>query len=173
MFFGSHVLRMKAEHYTSSLQPSWLFPVDEYLLTLWQRAQKQLRTQSSLLFNGGALPSTYEPLLCSSCACICMSFSSCRYRALIFLFVFLFFIYIYTSVFIYIYISLYICILYMPISVNYFLYLSGTFLAQVLRPNSFHRCSNFTSHCRSFTSLPQKRFRKHMHAFYFPACFQV
>ena len=61
----------------------------------------------------------------------------------------------------------------MPISVNYFLYLSGTFLAHVLRPNSFHRCSSFTSHCRSFTSLPQKRLRRHAPAFYFPACFQV
>ena len=79
------------------------------------------------------------------------------------------YIYIYTSVFIYI--SLYICISYMPISVYYFLYLSGTFLAHVLRPNSFHRCSNFTSHCRSFISLPQKRLRKHARAFYFSACF--
>ena len=34
-------------------------------------------------------------------------------------------------------------------------YLSGTFLAHVLCPNSFHRCSSFTSHCCSFTSLPQ------------------
>ena len=45
--------------------------------------------------------------------------------------------------------------------------------AHVLRPNSFHRCSSFTSHCCSFTSLLQKRFRRHAHAFYFPACFQV
>ena len=134
MFFGSHVLRMKAEHYTSSLQPSWLFPVDEYLLTLWQRAQKQLRTQSSLMFNGGAgckvldhlhlcrvclqlyklpsdvtkhgmqLPSTYEPLLCSSCACICMSISSCRYRALIF---FLCFYSSYIYIHLYLFISIY------------------------------------------------------------------
>ena len=49
----------------------------------------------------------------------------------------------------------------MPISVYFF------------RPNSFHRCSNFTSHCRSSTSLPQKRPQKHAHAFHFPACFQV
>ena len=61
----------------------------------------------------------------------------------------------------------------MPISVYYFLYLSGMFLAHVLRPNSSHRCSNFTSHCRSFTSLQQKRLRRHAHAFYFPARFQV
>ena len=61
----------------------------------------------------------------------------------------------------------------MPISVYYFLYLPHAFLAHVLRPNSFHRCSSFTSHCRSFTSLPQKRLRRHAHAFHFPACFQV
>ena len=61
----------------------------------------------------------------------------------------------------------------MPISVYCFLYLSRMFLAHVLRPNSFHRCSNFTPHCRSFTSLPHKRLRKHAHAFHFPACFQV
>ena len=76
------------------------------------------------------------------------------------------YVYIYTCI--YLYISLYICILYMPISVNYFRYLSGTFLVHVLRPNSFHRCSNFTSHCRSFTSLPQKRLWRHARAFYFP-----
>ena len=103
-----------------------------------------------------------------------MSISLCRYRVLIF---FLYFlsshIHIFTFVFIYIYRSLYICILYMPTSVYCFLYLCGTFLAHVLRPNSFHRCSSFTSLCRSFTSLPQKRFRRHAHAFYFPACFQV
>ena len=93
----------------------------------------------------------------------------------LFLSVFSFFIYIYihTYICIYIYISLYICMLYRPLSVYYFLYPSGTFLAHVLRPNSFHRCSNFSSHCRSFTSLPQKRLRRHAHAFYFPACFQV
>ena len=78
------------------------------------------------------------------------------------------YIYIYIYTCIYLYISLYICILYMPISVNYFRYLSGTFLVHVLRPNSFHRCSNFTSHCRSFTSLPQKRLWRHARAFYFP-----
>ena len=97
MFFGSHVLRMKAEHYTSSLQPSWLLPCGWVSSdTLDERAQKQLRTQSSLLFNGGAgckvldylhlcrvclqlyklpsdvtkhgmqLPSTYEPLHCAA-----------------------------------------------------------------------------------------------------------
>ena len=81
--------------------------------------------------------------------------------------------YIHTYICIYLYISLYICMLYRPLSVYYFLYPSGTFLAHVLRPNSFHRCSNFSSHCRSFTSLPQKRLRRHAHAFYFPACFQV
>ena len=83
------------------------------------------------------------------------------------------FIYIYMHIHMYIYMYLYICIFYMPLSVYYFLYLSRTFLAHVLRPNSFHRCSSFTSHCRSFTSLPQKRLRKHAHAFHFPECFQV
>ena len=82
--------------------------------------------------------------------------------------VFSFFIYlsIYLSIRSYVYfIYAYVCI--------YVLYLSGTFLAHVLRPNSFHRCSNFTSHCRNVTSLPQKRFRGHARAFYFPASFQV
>ena len=112
--------------------------------------------------------------LCSSCACICMSISLCRYRVLILC---LYFIssykYIYIHICIYLKISLYICILYMPITAYYFLYLSRTFLAHVLRPNSFHRCSSFTSHCRNFASLPQKRLRRHARDFHFPACFQV
>ena len=114
------------------------------------------------------LPSTYEPLHCAAPVPVyaCLSLSFCIFFLHIY-------IYIHTSVFIYIYISLYICMLYRPLSVYYFLYPSGTFLAHVLRPNSFHRCSNFSSHCRSFTSLPQKRLRRHAHAFYFPACFQV
>ena len=107
--------------------------------------------------------------LCSSCACICMSTSLCRYRVLIFFLCFLssyIIIYIYTSVYIYIhmyFIYAYVCIL-CSLSLWH---------AHVLRPNSFHRCSSFTSHCCSFTSLLQKRFRRHAHAFYFPACFQV
>ena len=178
MFFGSHVLRLKAEHYTSSLQSSWLLPtppVDEYRLTLWQWAQKQapdtilpivqwrcrLQSPRSLAFISCKFAALYTSIrchqtqhatsfyiwtsqLCSSCALyICIYFNN----------------YIYT-------ISLYIFILYMPISVYCFLYLSRMFLAHVLRPNSFHRCSNFTSHCRSFTSLPHKRLRKHAHAFF-------
>ena len=120
--------------------------------------------------------------LCSSCACICMSTFLCRYRVLIFFLYFLssyiniftYYIYIYyIYIHLHIYIYIYICISYMPISVYDFLYLSGTFLAHVLRPNSFHRCSSFTSHCCSFTSLLQKRFRRQAHAFYFPAYFQV
>ena len=56
-------------------------------------------------------------------------------------FSFVIYIYIYTSVSIFIYLHMYtfvfnIC-LYNPIYVHYFLYLSGTFLAHVLRPNSF------------------------------------
>ena len=98
MFFGSHFLRIKAEHSTffaTVLTPSDA-PVDEYHLTFWQWAQKQLRIQSSLSFNGRAgckaldhlhlscvclrlykppsditkhsmqLPSTYEPLHCAA-----------------------------------------------------------------------------------------------------------
>ena len=110
-----------------------------------------------------------------------MSISLCRYRVLIFFLYFLSsYIYTHISVFIYlykcilyIYIYIYICFLNIHAYIFYFLYLSRTFLAHVLRPNSFHRCSSFTSHCRSFTSLPQKRLRKHAHAFHFPACFQV
>ena len=66
-------------------------------------------------------------------------------------------LYVFIIIIIYISLSLYIGILYMPISVYYFLYLSRAFLAHVLRPNSFHCCFNFTSHCRSVTSLPQKK----------------
>ena len=92
-------------------------------------------------------------------------------------FSFVIYIYIYTSVSIFIYLHMYtfvfnIC-LYNPIYVYYFLYLSGTFLAHVLRPNSFHCCSNFTSHCRSFTSLPQKGSGDMRMLSYFPACIQV
>ena len=76
----------------------------------------------------------------------------------IYLFIFKFILFIlFIYLYIYIYISLYICILNMHISVYYFLYLSRAFLAHVLRPNSCHCCSNFTSHCRSVTSLPQKK----------------
>ena len=115
------------------------------------------------------LPSTYKPLHCAAPVPVYASLSLlCRYRVLMFFLYFSFFIYlsIYLSIRSYVYfIYAYVCI--------YVLYLSGTFLAHVLRPNSFHRCSNFTSHCRNVTSLPQKRFRGHAHAFYFPACFQV
>ena len=194
--------------FATALTPSDA-PVDEYRLTLWQWAQKQLRIQSSLSFNGGAgcavldlcrvclqlcippsdvtkhsmqLPSRYEPLHCAApvpayaclplCADIVFWFSFCIFSSYIYIYTSVF-IYIYIHIHIYIYMYLYICIFYMPVSVYYFLYLSRTFLAHVLRPNSFHRCSSFTSHCRSFTSLPQKRLRKHAHAFHFPACFQV
>ena len=110
-----------------------------------------------------------------------MSISLCRYRVLIFFLYFLSsYIYTHISVFIYlykcilyIYIYIYICFLNIHAYIFYFLYLSRTFLAHVLRPNSSHRCSSFTSHCRSFTSLPQKRLRRHARAFHFPACFQV
>ena len=50
-------LRMKAEHYTSSLQPSWLLPTPLWMSIVWhfrQWAQEQLQIQSSLSFNGGA-----------------------------------------------------------------------------------------------------------------------
>ena len=110
-----------------------------------------------------------------------MFISLCRYRVLIFFLYFLFHIYIniHLNLFIYIYIYIYI---YLSLSLHmYFIYayicilvslsLCGT-LAHVLRPN-FHRCSSFTSHCRSFTSLPQKRLRRHARAFHFLACFQV
>ena len=83
------------------------------------------------------------------------------------------YLYIYTYVFIYIYIYIHMYFIYAYICILFSLYLSATFLAHVLRPNSFHRCSSCTSHCRSFTSLPKKRFRWHARAFYFPACFQV
>ena len=88
------------------------------------------------------------------------------------------YIYIYICIYLYLYIYMCVCIsmrmyfIYAYICIC-FLYLSRTFLAHVLRPNSFHRCSSFTSHCRSFTSLPQKRLRRHAHACHFPACFQV
>ena len=36
IFFGSHVLRMKAEHYTSSLQPSWLLPTPLWMSIVWR-----------------------------------------------------------------------------------------------------------------------------------------
>ena len=122
------------------------------------------------------LPSTYEPLhCCSSCACICMFISLCRYRVLIFFLYFLFHIYIniHLNLFIYIYLSLslHMYFIYAYICILVSLSLCGT-LAHVLRPN-FHRCSSFTSHCRSFTSLPQKRLRRHARAFHFLACFQV
>ena len=192
MFFVSHVLQMKAEHYTSSLQPSCLLPT-----IVWhfgsELNQKQLRIQSSLSFNGGAGCKVLDHLhLCRVCLQLYIPPSDvtrhstqlplhmnlsivqllCLYMHVYlfvsiscsdFLSVFSFFIYIY----------IHTCISYMPMSVYYFLYLSGTFLAHVLRPNSFHRCSSFTSHCCSFTSLLQKRFQRHAHAFYFPACFQV
>ena len=98
IFYSNHVL-----WFTCSTNESWtlhLFfsdaPVDEYRLTLWQWAQKQLRIQSPLSFNGGAgckvldhlhlcrvclqlyipppdvtkhsmqLPSRYEPLHCAA-----------------------------------------------------------------------------------------------------------
>ena len=35
IFFGSHVLRMKGEHYTSSLQPSWLLPTPLWMSIVW------------------------------------------------------------------------------------------------------------------------------------------
>ena len=35
MFFGSHVLRLKAEHYTSSLQLSWLLPTPLWMSIVW------------------------------------------------------------------------------------------------------------------------------------------
>ena len=56
MFFGSHVLRMKAEQcffFATVLTPSDA-PVDEYRLKLWQWAQNQFRIQFSLSFTGGA-----------------------------------------------------------------------------------------------------------------------
>ena len=90
-----------------------------------------------------------------------------------FLPVFSFFIYIYIYTRLNLFLDISLRMYFMPVSVYYFLYLSGTFLAHVLRPNSFHRCSSFTSHCRSFTSLPQKRLRRHARAFHFLACFQV
>ena len=81
-------------------------------------------------------------------------------------------IYIYTHLHLFKDLSIHLYFIY-AYNCNYFLYLSRTFLAHVLRPNSFHRCSSFTSHCRSFASLPQKRLRRHARDFHFPACFQV
>ena len=129
------------------------------------------------------LPSRYEPLHCAAPVPVYAMhvYLFVSISCSDFLSVFSFFIYIYTHLYLfiyinvyYIYIYIYICFfkIYTPIFFH-FLYLSRTFLAHVLRPNSSHRCSSFTSHCRSFTSLPQKRLRRHARAFHFPACFQV
>ena len=204
MFFGSHVLRMKAEHYTSSLQPSWLLPCgwvssDNLAanskptpgtilpLVLWRC---RLQSPRSLAFMSCMFAALYTSIAChqtrhaiafyiwiSTVQLLCLYmhvyfFVSISCSDFLSVFSFFIYIYIYTCIYLYLYIAIHMYFIYAYICI-FFLYLSGTFLAHVLRPNSFHRCSNFTSHCRSFTSLPQKWFRKHMHAFYFPACFQI
>ena len=103
-----------------------------------------------------------------------LSISLCRYCVLVFFLHIYIIIYIYICIYIYINIYVYTYVFYICLYLHIIsLYLSATFLAHVLRPNSFHRCSSCTSHCRSCTSLPEKRFRWHARAFYFPACFQV
>ena len=110
------------------------------------------------------LPSTYEPLHCAApvpvYACfsvylfvsiLCSGFLSSYIYIIIYIYIC---IYIYINIYVYTYVF-YICLYLHIIS----LYLSAMFLAHVLRPNSFHRCSSCTSHCRSCTSLPKKRFR--------------
>ena len=155
MFFGSHVLQMKAEHYTSSLQPSCLLPT-----IVWhfgsELNQKQLRIQSSLSFNGGARCKVLDHLhLCRVCLQLYIPPSDvirhstqlplhmnlsivqllCLYMHVYlfvsiscsdFLSVLSFFIYNNVYIYIHLYIYIYTCISYMPMSVYYFLYLSGT-----------------------------------------------
>ena len=109
------------------------------------------------------LPSAYEPLHCAApvpvyaCLPLCVDivfwFSFCIFFLHIYIYTY---IYIYTHKFVYIYIYIYTFVLYICLYMHFIFYLSGTFLAHVLCPNSFHRCSSFTSHCCSFTSLPQK-----------------
>ena len=124
--FHSHVLRMKAEHYTSWLQQSWLLPcgwvssdisavsskaVPDTILPIVQW-RCRLQSPRSLAFMSCMFCSPlyirchqtqhatafyiWTSPLCSSRACLCISTSLCRYRVLIFFLQFLF-IYRYTS----------------------------------------------------------------------------
>ena len=114
MFFGTHVLCMKAEHYTSSLQPSWLLPTPLWTSTVWHFGS-ELKSSSgynpsciyvvyvcSSVYFHRMSPNTacnclyiWTSPLCSSCACRCMSISLCRYRVLILFLSFFTHIYIY------------------------------------------------------------------------------
>ena len=72
MFFGSHVLRMKAEHYTSSLQPSWLLPCG------WV-------SSDTLAASSKAAPDTILPLVqwrCRLQSPRLLAFMSCMFAAL-------------------------------------------------------------------------------------------
>ena len=143
--------------------PDTIFPIIQWRCRL--QSNRSLAFMSCKLAASMKLASTNEPLYCAAPVPVYACLSLCVDIVFWFYFCnsFLHIIHIYICICIYLDISLYslyICTLYMPLHVYYFLYLSRMFLAHVLRPTSFHRCSSLTSHCRSFTSLPRKRFRR-------------
>ena len=77
MFFGSHVLRMKAEHYTSSLQPSWLLPTPLWMSIVWHFGS-ELKLKSSSGYN----PPYRSQWRCQLQSPRSLAFMSCMFAAL-------------------------------------------------------------------------------------------